>query len=147
MPRIYNLTKYVDRRRSLRRDSSKAEVVLWNALKTKQFMGLKFRRQHSIGNYIADFYCRELRLVVEVDGDSHGAVHQQAYDRRRTAWLQSMFFRVVRFTNDDVLHNLDGTLERLREFITSSSLAPDRVGGARDTPPQLKRGFDKACPS
>lgn len=119
MPRIYNLTKYVDRRRSLRVHSTKAEAALWEQLRSKNFLGYKFRRQHSVGDYILDFYCKELRLAIEVDGDIHFEEGQFEYDRVRTKWLNSMFIRVVRFTNDEVLDDLDGVLTRLGREITS----------------------------
>ena len=119
MPRIYNLTKFEERRRQLRRDSTKAEILLWNALRSKQFMSLKFRRQHSVGNYILDFYCDKIRLAIEVDGETHSTAHQQEYDRARTEWLNSMFIRVIRFTNDEVIEDLEGVLKRLRFAITS----------------------------
>jgi very-short-patch-repair endonuclease len=75
--------------------------------------GIKFRRQHSIGPYIVDFYCPEQSLVVEVDGESHAEAVQRQKDQRRDGYLQSIGLRVVRYRNDDSMKNLDGVLETL----------------------------------
>lgn len=128
MPRIRTLHKYLDRRRELRRFSSSAELDLWDQLKNKQFHGLKFRRQYSVGNYILDFYCPRLRLAIELDGDSHFETRQIINDRRRTAWLRTMYIREIRFRNDEVRDDLEGVLARIEKFITSP------------TPPDFRRG-------
>jgi adenine-specific DNA-methyltransferase len=81
--------------------------------------GAKFRRQVWLGPFIADFFCADARLIVEVDGDSHA--DQAAYDDRRTKWLAAEGFRVVRVTNSDVMHNLDGVLEHIAAVLPSPS--------------------------
>ncbi len=80
---------------------------------------MKFRRQVWLGPFIADFYCPDARLVVEVDGDSHAA--RQAYDERRTAWLATQGMQVVRVTNADVMSNIDGVLAYLAALSPSPS--------------------------
>ncbi|HEX7599855.1 MAG TPA: endonuclease domain-containing protein, partial [Polyangia bacterium] len=87
------------RRRALRGRATDAERLLWRLLRMRQFLGLKFRRQHPLGRYIVDFYCAERRLAVELDGGQHFTVEGQAYDRRRTAYLAALGIRVVRFTS------------------------------------------------
>ncbi len=101
------------RRRALRGRQTDAERLLWRLLRTRQFLGLKFRRQHPVGPYIVDFYCAERRLAVELDGGQHFTVEGLAYDRRRTEYLASRGVRVVRFTNGDLFENTDGVLEML----------------------------------
>ncbi len=130
MPRIYTLTETKPRRRDLRQRSTQAERKLWAELRDGRFFGYKFRRQHGIGPYIVDFFCHELRLVIEVDGDSHFMDGAAEYDRVRQRWLENLNLRVVRFTNDDVLKNLDEVLNSLKALFPSSlstSVERDRV--------------------
>jgi adenine-specific DNA-methyltransferase len=98
--------------RDMRKVPSKAENSLWLVLRNRQVDGLKFRRQHVLGSYIADFFCAEQHLVVELDGDTHAS--QEPYDLQRTQWMESQGFRVMRFTNFDVLENLDAVVEAIR---------------------------------
>jgi very-short-patch-repair endonuclease len=100
-----------DRARELRRDQTPAEQKLWARLRNKQVYGLKFRRQHPIGRFIVDFCCIPTKLIIELDGDSHAA--QIEYDQERTAWLEERGYRVVRFTNREVTHQLDAVLEAI----------------------------------
>jgi very-short-patch-repair endonuclease len=102
----------LDFQRRQRRDPTEPEKRLWAALRNRQIEGLKFRRQTWLGPFLADFYCAEAGLVIEVDGDGHA--DQQEYDERRTAWLGSEGFRVIRFTNDDVRRNLGGVVDAIR---------------------------------
>ena len=82
-----------------------AEKKLWQVLRGKQLDGLYFRRQHAVGTYILDFVCTQEKLVIEVDGGSH--LEQEEYDKERTRWLEEeKGYRVIRFTNDDVLRNI-----------------------------------------
>ncbi len=99
----------------MRKEMTEPETRLWLELRAARFRGIKFRRQKVIGNFIADFVANEPKLVLEVDGDSHAT--QAAYDARRTAFLEEHGYRVVRFTNADVMMNMDGVLDRLGEII------------------------------
>jgi 5-methyltetrahydrofolate--homocysteine methyltransferase len=99
--------------REMRKEPSKAENILWQVLCNRQIDGLKFRRQHVLGKYIVDFCCIEHGLVVEFDGDSHA--EQEVYDEHRTNWLESQGFRVIRFSNFDVLENLGAVVEEIQE--------------------------------
>jgi very-short-patch-repair endonuclease len=100
--------------RHLRRQQTVAEAMLWQALRRHQLDGLQFRRQHPFGRYIADFYCPKARLIVEVDGAIHESPDYRARDRDRDRLLAEMGVRVLRVTNDEVLHDLPATLQRIR---------------------------------
>ncbi|MBI4599092.1 endonuclease domain-containing protein [Candidatus Uhrbacteria bacterium] len=110
---IFNCVKNLSRRQALRNEMTPAEVLLWSQLKGKQ-TGYKFRRQHGIGEYIVDFYCPDLRLVIELDGNVHGTPEAEAYDQRRSEYLASVGLQVIRFANTDVFNNLEGVLEAIR---------------------------------
>jgi adenine-specific DNA-methyltransferase len=103
------------RSRRLRRDSTDAERKLWNILRNRQLNGFKFRQQVEIDGYIADFFCPEKRLIIEVDGGQHTPER----DARRTAFLESQGFRILRFWNNDVLQNLDGVWAAIEEALTT----------------------------
>jgi very-short-patch-repair endonuclease len=95
----------LERAKSLRRGLTDAERKLWSILRNRQIGGAKFRRQQPIGQFIADFVCQEHRLIVEADGGQHA---ENIADARRTAFLESKGYRVLRFWNNDILTNLDG---------------------------------------
>jgi very-short-patch-repair endonuclease len=102
-----------ERARALRQNLTDAERRLWFHLRRKQLDGHRFRRQVSIGPYIADFVCLESKLVIEVDGGQHGDNAEK--DARRTALMEAQGFRVLRFWNDEVLGNTVGVLEAIRQ--------------------------------
>lgn len=122
--KFFNLSKYKEKRQELRNLSSKAEQLLWIKLKDSRFLDLKFRRQHGIGRYVADFYCTKLRLVIELDGDSHFNEDAIEYDKIRTEYFTQQRITVVRFTNNDVYKNMNGVLESLQKFIEDHPLPP-----------------------
>ena len=108
-PKRWRTTEAVQQRaRQLRRAQTPAEQKLWARLRRKQLYGLRFRRQHPIGRFIADFCCVAHRLVIEIDGPSHGA--QVEYDETRTAWLEARGYRVIRFTNEQIDRRMDDVL-------------------------------------
>lgn len=90
------------------------EWRLWHALRNRQLDGKKIVRQCPIGPYIADFCCRERRLIIEIDGWTHGKDDEIQRDLRRTAWLEENGYRVLRFHNEEVMRNLEGVLETIR---------------------------------
>ncbi len=92
-----------------------AEALLWTQLQSRQIAGRKFRRQHSVGPYVLDFYCPREKLAVELDGAAHD--HEQAVERdeTRTRHLVSLGIRVVRFENRDVLSNMEGVLRMIED--------------------------------
>ena len=99
--------------KSLRHTATDAENLMWQLLRTKRFMNLKFRRQHVIKPYIVDFYCHEIGLVIELDGSQHGADEIKEYDAVRTKSLEALGLTVVRYWNHDVLRRTDEVLEDL----------------------------------
>ena len=112
----------VDRARNLRTGQTDAEQKLWHHLRNRHLQGWKFRRQHEIDRYIADFACPDAGLIVELDGSQHG--EQLAYDEARTRKLGAMGYRVLRFWDNDVLTNLDGVLEVILEALASPDPSP-----------------------
>lgn len=105
--------------RTLREAMTDAERALWFHLRAKRFQGWKFRRQQPIGNYIVDFVCFDAKLVIELDGGQHA--ERADADARRTAWLESQGFRVLRFWNDAVLKETEAVLE---EILRNLPLSP-----------------------
>ena len=99
------------RARELRKPLTPAEQKLWPHLRDGRLHGHKFRRQHPIGRFIADFCCVESKLIVEIDGESH--IESEAHDAERTSMLERAGFRIIRFWNTDVCSNLDGVLETI----------------------------------
>jgi len=103
--------------RSLRSRQTDAERKLWSRLRDRRLNGVRFRRQHPVGPFVADFASLELGLVIELDGGQHAP--QRAADVARTRFLEERGFRILRFWDDDVLTNIDGVLERIAEFLRS----------------------------
>jgi very-short-patch-repair endonuclease len=99
----------------MRSTMTEAELKLWNELRAHRLMGLGFRRQMPIGGYIVDFACPEHKLVVEVDGSQHP--EDQAYDSASTTYLEQQGWKVVRFWNDDVLHDIDNVCTHILRLI------------------------------
>ena len=112
--------KQLFRGRALRHDSTHPERRLWNCLRAGRLCGLKFRRQHAIGPYFVDYYCHACRLVIELDGDSHN--DRGEYDLNSESYLKSQNVRVIRFSNDDVLRDLEAVL---RAILLSCGIDPN----------------------
>jgi very-short-patch-repair endonuclease len=114
--------------KTLRKNQTEAEQRLWYFLRAHRFMGLKFRRQVPIGNYIVDFVCHDHKLIVEADGGQHA--EELAYDRKRDEWLLEQGFKVIRFWNDQILRETDAVLEQIRLSVAASlSPAPLPLAG------------------
>ena len=108
----------VPKAKELRNQLTPPERQFWNALRSMpSYKSHPFNRQKPLGKYIVDFYCHEYRLVVEIDGDSHYTEEAQIKDQKRTAFLESKGLRVVRFTNREVVHNIDGVMESLENLL------------------------------
>jgi very-short-patch-repair endonuclease len=105
------------RSRSLRRGMTDAEKKLWRNLRDRRLVGVKFRRQYVVSGYILDFYCPDAKLAVELDGDQHALPERVVYDKQRDVKLCSMGIKVLRFANTDVLKNILGVLEKIREVL------------------------------
>ena len=117
--RIHNRKSLKELRSQLRGSLTPAEAVLWKNLQGSKLAGKKFRRQHSIGDYIVDFYCPECKLAVELDGEKHFNSMASEYDLRRTEFLNCLNIRVVRFENRAVFENLEAVLHAIRSHCSS----------------------------
>ena len=114
---IRNIRSKKSFRQQLRNFGTPAEAVLWKSLQRGRLLEMKFRRQHSIGRYIVDFYCPERRLVIELDGAHHFGPTIEPYEEERTRHLESLNLKVIRFENRDVLENLEGVLEVIKSAL------------------------------
>jgi len=112
--------------KTLRKRPTDSERLLWKDLRAKQIEGYKFRRQDPMGRYIVDFACHEKRIVIEVDGGQH--VQDKERDRERDQWLKEQGYNVLRFWNNEVLQNIEGVLEAIRNSLLSPSLNPSHQG-------------------
>ncbi len=111
-----NIPKYItEYAREMRRNPTEAEKRLWEKLSNKQLDGIKFRRQFPINRYIADFYCHSAKLVIEIDGKIHDT--QKEYDEKRTKFIEAQGIKVVRFTNDEVIQNIELVLTKIKSLI------------------------------
>jgi very-short-patch-repair endonuclease len=111
---IHNRIELKVFRKNLRNNSTSAEATLWLQLKNSQLDGRKFRRQHSVGAYILDFYCPAEKLCIELDGADHYTGNGEAYDEERTKYLNSLNIRVIRFENKEVFQAIEYVLGRIR---------------------------------
>lgn len=109
-----HLFKYA---RELRKRQTAAERIVWEMLRDRRFHNLKFRRQHPIFDFIADFYCHNLNLIVEIDGGYHDLPKQVVYDQERDQYFEDYSYNVIRFPNKDVLVDLESVKNRLRKYI------------------------------
>ncbi|MBI5060424.1 endonuclease domain-containing protein [candidate division KSB1 bacterium] len=115
--------------REMRADPPPAERALWRAIRANQ-LGAHFRRQHTVGPYIVDFCAPREQLVIEVDGHTHGGDQAGAADQRRDGYLRSQGYRVLRFTNDEVLRTLDGVIAEIKRILELGS-PPSLTGGIK----------------
>ena len=108
--------------KGLRKNMTLAELILWKKLKDRKLFKVKFRRQHPIDIFIADFYCHEYKLVIEIDGEIHLENEKKEYDLGRTTEMEKFGIRIIRFTNDQILFNMDNVINEIYKAITE--LAP-----------------------
>jgi len=107
--------------RELRKKETSAEFLLWGLLRSRQVLGVKFRRQHQFGNYVADFYCHEAKLVLECDGAAHEPNEQWHHDQNRDAYMIAQGLRVLRFTNEQILIETQKVLDEIVKHLSSPS--------------------------
>ncbi|MEW6418148.1 MAG: endonuclease domain-containing protein [Nitrospirota bacterium] len=125
MEKVHNIKKLKENRKNLRNNLTPAEARLWSFLKNSQLEDRKFRRQHSIGSYVLDFYCPKEKLCIELDGTAHYTDEGYEYDIARTEYLRTMGIRVLRFENKDVFENAEGILEEIRKnFLKQTTPTP-----------------------
>ena len=116
--------------REMRKEPTVAENILWQELRAHKLDKLKFRRQHSINKFIVDFYCREIKLIIEVDGEIH--TFQKENDLIRQEFLGELGYKVLRFKNEEVINSIEKVLEKIRSFkniFTTSPQPPPQAGG------------------
>ena len=115
-PMYYGATPVIfDRAFKLRRNMTSSEELLWNKLKGKQILSVRFRRQHPISKYIVDFYCHEAKLVVELDGKIHLAKKES--DRERTKEIEDLGLRIIRFSNEEVEESIDNVVAEITSVV------------------------------
>ncbi|MFA9194705.1 endonuclease domain-containing protein [Flavobacterium sp. FBOR7N2.3] len=112
-PQIFSNAK------KLRETQTEAEEKFWLAVKDNKIDGYKFRRQHPLSIYVADFYCHALKLVIEIDGGYHLDEEQQLLDKKRTADLEFQGLKVIRFTNEEILLKLQEVIDKIKSFINT----------------------------
>ncbi len=110
-PAIFKLAK------ELRKEETEAEKILWTKLNKNQILGLQFRSQHPLNMFIADFYCAKLRLVIEVDGNIHEIPEYQGHDIARSEILNDFGITVIRFSNEQIMHDLEGTIFQIETIV------------------------------
>ena len=108
-PSIFKLAK------ELRKNETVAEKILWSKLNNNQVLGLQFRRQHPINMFIADFFCPKLKLVIEVDGNIHDIPEIKEHDNGRSDFFNDHGIKVIRFTNEQILHEIDSTMKEIEK--------------------------------
>jgi len=111
---LHNKYSLIDERRYLRNNPTKEERILWEYIRNKK-LGSKFRRQHSIDDYIVDFYCPSYKLVIELDGAHHFTSQGKLMDKERDQTLGEWGFSILRFKNSEVTSNIESVLDRIRE--------------------------------
>ena len=99
--------------KELRHSQTSAENFLWQILRNRRIEGTKFRRQHPLGNFVADFYCHEAKLVIELDGSIHEITEVKQYDNERQAAIEQLGLTVLRFTNDEIFSDIDKVIQKI----------------------------------
>ncbi|TJY32890.1 endonuclease domain-containing protein [Pontimicrobium aquaticum] len=117
--RIHTKPELKTLRKQLRQNLTPAEAFLWKHLKARQFEGKRFTKQHSIKNYIVDFYCASERLIIELDGEVHNNAIAKQYDIKRTEELEALGFKVIRFENRMVFENLASVFNEIKNQFRS----------------------------
>jgi very-short-patch-repair endonuclease len=110
--------------KALRQKQTEAEDILWQCLRNRKILGFKFRRQHPLDKYIADFYCYEAKLVVEVDGEIHNRLENREYDKGRSDELRELGITVIRFTNEEVSDHIEMVLNVIRRYLQPHPFIP-----------------------
>jgi very-short-patch-repair endonuclease len=146
MPHAVVSERQRDRAKQLRQAMTRAETLLWRYLKANRIDGLGFRRQVPIRNYVADFLCFSAKLIIELDGESHDFEERQKADQARDAFFVSEGFQVLRFTDEQVMSNLEGVVETIRQTAASrasglppSPTLPHKGGGSGESGASLPK--------
>ena len=110
-PKLFEFSKI------LRKTQTDAEDIIWQSLRNRKMLGFKFRRQHPLQKYIADFYCHEAKLVIEIDGGIHNQIENKEHDNGRSFELEELGITVIRFTNKEVEDNLEKVLNSIKKHL------------------------------
>jgi very-short-patch-repair endonuclease len=113
----YGNRELVKNARVLRRNMTRAEIILWSRLRSKNIDGYKFRRQQPILNYVVDFYCHELKLIIEVDGEIHSLSDKSESDMKRDKLLSINGYNIFRLTNSEIETNINTSINKIKSFI------------------------------
>ncbi len=117
MTKLFNKTSEKSKRRELRSNITKAEAIVWQKLRCKQLENCKFRNQYSVDRFVLDFYSPELKLAIEIDGETHFLEGAAQYDEERQIFIESTGIKFLRFTNNEVYENLNAVLETIAQKI------------------------------
>jgi very-short-patch-repair endonuclease len=120
---LFNKASTKDKRKDLRKRRTEAETALWEQLRARSLSGRKFFRQYGIGEYIADFYCPQYRLVIAIDGSQHYCSEGNEHDKSRENYMNSLAIKTIRFSNSDILQNMGSVLSRIENELTLQSLS------------------------
>lgn len=123
MTLLYNRIHLKTRRKELRHHQTEAERTVWNMVRNRQILNLKFFRQYSVGSYILDFYCPETRLAIEIDGGQHNEPENLLHDEERTKFLNEQNIKVIRFWNTEVLQNKVGVCQVIYDTLNKIKLS------------------------
>jgi type I restriction enzyme R subunit len=140
----YVFSGLVKRARELRKNETQAEDLLWQLLRNRQFLGLKFRRQHQIGDFIVDFYCAEHRLIIEADGSIHNTKEKQKHDEQRDKILEGQGFTVLHISNEIILNDPESALEHIVKNLPSS---PGKEAGDKRERVETEANLENMLPS
>jgi very-short-patch-repair endonuclease len=127
MTEIFNKKEMKERRQSLRNQATLTEARLWERLRKKQILGVRFRRQFSIGNYIVDFYSPKIKLAIEIDGKSHDTETKREYDSKREKEIRELGINVLRFRNHEVLDEIDNVIKKIEDAIKTFPLVKGKT--------------------
>ncbi len=127
------MNNQIENSRQLRKNMTPQERKLWCIIRNRQFFGYRFRRQFPIGQYIVDFICREKKIIIEIDGGQHNEIKNIQYDNKRTEYLMTEGYKVIRFWNNEIDKNLVGVYEKLKEvFNVTDTVTPPHPSPARE---------------
>lgn len=127
------MKEQIEKSRDLRKNMTPQERKLWYIIKNRQFFGYRFRRQFPLGQYIVDFMCREKKIIIEIDGGQHNEIKNIQYDNKRTEYLISEGYKVIRFWNNDIDKNMGGVYNKLKEvFEIGENITPPQPSPSRE---------------
>ncbi len=124
MTAIYNKATEKEKRRKLRNNMTKAEVLIWLQLKNKKLLGQRFLRQYGVGPFVVDFFAPEQRLAIEIDGATHLSDEEIEYDKRRQSEIENLGISFLRFTNEMVYEDMYNVLEKIKKEIADKKQNP-----------------------